>query len=1056
MKHVALCALLSCFAVARALSQDTRGEILGAVQDATGAAVSSAKVMVKSLDTNAAREQQTDADGRFRFPQLSPGNYEVIVEKSGFARHVQGPIVLRLNQDADLTVKLQVASLNETVTISSDAPLINTTNAEIGVNFDSKRISELPLAVNRNVMNIALSVAGVSQNSAGQSAFAGDGNNGTESTNVAFSANGMRLRSNNFMIDGQDANNASVGGLQQPLNNPDIIAEFRLITNQFAPEYGRAAGSVVNIVTKSGTNALHGSAFWFHNNNRLNSLSNVDKAARFTKSPFRTENQFGGTLGGPVIKDRTFFFASLQRWTDRRLGSGATINGAPTEEGRRALESLAGAQPGVRALLENLPAAPSGNGQSRTVTFNGRTAAVPLGDITGAASQALNNWQHMYKGDHRFGSNHTLTGRYMYDDTMLTGSGQVTPAGLTSVEPKKTHALMVGLNSTIRPTIYNEFRAGFNRRVDSNNAENPTVAERIPSIEVTDLGLRGFNALSTRTGIGLAVNLPQFTTRNNYQIQNNLGILHGAHSMKFGFDFRRVEQFQFFAPTIRGRLEYPSLQELINDRATVAQINAVLPGGERIQYYRYYDYFFFLQDEFRIKPNFTITYGIRYETPGNPIANLAFYSDRIVKAFGGDERFRLNPVPTRDKNNWAPRFGFNYRIKDKLVMRGGYSRTYDLIFNNIALNIGSAFPFLFVYDVPVTPATSLRHDSYPALNAIRTGGTPPIPNPNIVPRTIVGGDFRSPFAEQFSVQLQREIAKDYAFTVGWVATKGTALFQTIDGNPTVPGSGGARRVDPTYGTIRLRCNCTSSIYHSLQTSLEKRLSSNFSMAAHYTWSTFIDGASEIFNPSNSGDIAIPQDSFNWRADRGRSSYDRPHRFTVNGVYEVPFHRAQAGASGKLLGGWQLNYFLTWQSGAPFSPLNGSDPGARVLGINGLVGTSIRPNLNTDLDLAGMNIRDIQAAGGASLFRTVTAASPLGNLGRNVLRADGIDKLDFGIIKNTRLAENHTLQFRADFFNATNTRNYGIPESVITSAAFLNEGARDGGNRRVQLGLRYVF
>jgi hypothetical protein len=870
------------------------------------------------------------------------------------------------------------------------------------------------------------------------------------------------------MIDGQDANDPSVGGLQTPLNNPDIIAEYRLITNQFAPEFGRAAGSVVNIVTKSGANSPHGSAYWFNNNNKLNSRSNLDKAARFTKAPYRTENQFGGTFGGPIFKDRTFFFGSLQRWTDRRLGSGSTINGAPTEEGRRLLTELAGGQATVKALLDNLPAAQVPNGQSRTVTFNGRTATIPLGNLTNSASQKFDDWQYLTKVDHRFSDKHSLSGRYMVADQLSAGSGQVTPAGLTSRIPSKNHALTASLNSSLTPTIFNELRASYSRFQSSNNADNPAVAERIPSLEVTDLGLRGFNATTTRTGIGLAVNLPQFNTKNNYQIQDTIGILRGTHSMKFGFDFRRQEQFQFFNPTIRGRLEYSGLQTLINDQATVAQINAPLPGAEILQYYRYYDYFFFLQDEWRVKSNLTLTYGLRYETPGNPIANLAFYNERTVQAFNGDNRFRLSPVPGRDKNNWSPRFGFNYRFGEgpdalkwltgggKLVLRGGYSRTYDLIFNNIALNVGSAFPFVVVYDVPVDPTTRLRHNAFTDLSSVRSGRFPGVANPNAITRTVVAGDFRSPFAEQFSLQFQRELAKDYVFSIGWVATKGTALFQTVDGNPTVPGSNGQRRVDPNFGVIRLRCNCTSSIYHSMQTSFEKRLSSNFSMAAHYTWSAFIDGASEIFNPSNSGEIAIAQDSFNRQADRGRSSYDRPHRFTVNGVYELPMFRNQQGLAGKVLGGWQLNYFFTLQAGAAFSPLNGSDPGARVTGINGLVGTSIRPNLATDLDLASMGLRDIQAAGGGRLFRTVTADAPLGNVGRNVLRADGINRLDFGLIKNTKLFEGHNIQLRADFFNATNTRDYGIPESVVTSAAFLNEGATNAGLRRIQVGLRYVF
>jgi hypothetical protein len=261
-------------------------------------------------------------------------------------------------------------------------------------------------------------------------------------------------------------------------------------------------------------------------------------------------------------------------------------------------------------------------------------------------------------------------------------------------------------------------------------------------------------------------------------------------------------------------------------------------------------------------------------------------------------------------------------------------------------------------------------------------------------------------------------------------------------------------VNPTYSVIRERCNCTSSIYHSLQTSIEKRLSRNFSMAAHYTWSSYIDGASEVFNPSVSGEIAFPQNPYDRASERGRSTYDRPQHFAVNGVFELPFLRTQQGLLGKILGGWQINGFLTFQSGAPFGVLNGDDPGGVVTG--NLVGTSIRPFLNTNLDLSSMKVREIQAAGGRSLFLPASVNNPIGNAGRNILRANGINRLDFGFLKSVRVAEHHSMQFHANFFNATNSRDWGIPEGAFTSPAFLNEGVNEVSARRIQLGLRYVF
>jgi hypothetical protein len=241
----------------------------------------------------------------------------------------------------------------------------------------------------------------------------------------------------------------------------------------------------------------------------------------------------------------------------------------------------------------------------------------------------------------------------------------------------------------------------------------------------------------------------------------------------------------------------------------------------------------------------------------------------------------------------------------------------------------------------------------------------------------------------------------------------------------------------------------------MQVSMEKRLSRGFSAGLHYTWSSFIDEASEIFNPSP-GEIAIVQDSFNRRADRGRSTFDRPHRVAGNFVYELPWFRTQQGLTGRLLGGWQINSAFSLQSGAPFTPLNGSDPTGALSGIDTLVGNAIRPNVISTLPISNMSIEQLVAAGRFSLFRTLQPGQRVGNAGRNILRADGINNIDIGILKNTRIGENQKLQIRADFYNATNTRDFGIPNSTITNSGFLNQWGTNGGNRRVIVGLRYVF
>lgn len=1064
-----------------AAAQSINSEILGTILDPSGAAVVAAKVVAVNRDTNLTKDATTDEQGRFRITLLPPGFYVVSVEKTGFRKYQEGPIELRLNQAAEFNIKLEVGSISEVVTVTSEAPVINTTNAEVSTTFESKRISEVPLSVNRNILNLALNVAGVSQLSSGQQGFA---------SGINMAVNGMRVRSNNFMIDGQDVNDPSVTGSTQGLNNTDVVAEFRVITNQFAAEYGRAAGSVVNIITKSGSNEFHGSGFWFNNNNAFNSRSNLDKRrpTEPERTPYRNETQLGGTLGGRIIRDKTFFFASYQRWWDRRLGTGTVVDGPPTEAGRQLLAPFANTRPALKALLDYLPAGDPVSGlRSEQVVIGGQTLTIPYGRLGGSAGRKYDDTQFSGRVDHRIGNKHTLGGRYMYQDSTDAGGGQVTPPGLTTLVPYRSQVAGAFLNSSLTPNLFSELRLAYTRQASETTAQD-TRSQAIPSIEVNSIGLTGFNAAASRTAIGLAVNLPQFRKSNTYQLQHNIGWLKGSHSFKFGYDIRQNHTASFFVPTTRGRLVYNNLQDLVDDVAQSTQINGPIRGGQIMQYYRFWDYFFFAQDEWRIRPNFTLNYGIRYEAPGNPFDDLKPINERIVAANGGDTRYAVT-FPGRDTNNWQPRVGFNWRLpgdsgwwgkvtgNGKMVLRGGYARTNDFAFLNIALNIFSAFPFVASYSLdPRTPNSYTN-----LLSALQR----PITNPNSLTRTNVTPDFRSPNADQVSLGIQRQMFNDWSFNVQYVGTRGTALFQTVDGNPVQAirvasvapngtyGTQLAWRRDPTYGVIRTRANTASSIYHSLQMSMEKRYSRGLAVGAHYTWSAYIDTASEIFNPAVNGDVAVSQDSFNWRNDRARSTYDRPHRFTFTHTWEIPATRL--GRFSQIFGGWQLNGFLTLQSGAPFTPLNGTDPFLRLSGIDGLVGNALRPDVASGVSLAGKSINDLYpvrttlftpvVANAASAGRTLqvgdilqVAGTPigLGGVGRNTLRADGIGNYDFGILKNIRFNERETLQIRADFFNLTNTKNFGIPESRINSGNFLNQWGQDGGNRRIQFGVRYLF
>ena len=383
---------------------------------------------------------------------------------------------------------------------------------------------------------------------------------------------------------------------------------------------------------------------------------------------------------------------------------------------------------------------------------------MPVGNLTGSTAFRLDDWQGSVRVDHRLTAKHNLSGRYIFNDNDTKGSGQATPPGNSSQNVNRSQGVNVTVTSVLSPRFVNEWRGAYLRRASNTGSQDPT-SELIPSIEISELGMIGFNAGDSRTGFGLAVNLPQFSFQQTYQLQDNISYSTGNHALKFGVDIRRQQLKQFFFPTIRGRLFYASLDRFVNDVADVATINKPLIGGEAIFYYDWHDFGGYAQDEWKIRPNFTLTYGLRYETPGQPITDLVKVNDRIVAAAGGNEGFRFTPVPKRDKNNFQPRIGFNWNPRtsseglmglltggDRLVIRGGYGRSYDYTFTNIAANIASSFPFvasvtLSTVAQAATPVTTSPgpgvNNAFAVLPAIQ-GATGL--NPNTLTRTIVGAE----------------------------------------------------------------------------------------------------------------------------------------------------------------------------------------------------------------------------------------------------------------------------------------------------------------------------
>ncbi len=1125
-------------------AQSSTGSISGLVTDQNQAIIPAATVVIRDTATGLTRSTTTDSDGRYSFSGVPIGGYELSVEAPTFSKYIQKVIHLLVNQSAIVSPSLDPGGITEAVTVNSDASLLNRTTPEIATRFDNRRLSELPSAPNRSVFNVLLSVPGVSQVARGQTAFA---------VGISFSANGGRLRSNSFLLDGQDVNDPVLTGMQMPLNNPDAIQEVRIVTNQFLPEYGHNASSVVNFVGKSGTNDFHGSGFWFHNNQFLNACSNLDKAAGFCdanasdkskqNAPRRLENQVGFTIGGPIIfprfgeggghffngKNKTFFFTDYQRWSDRQANSGVTLKGAPTAAGRAALQTHAGNRPQVQALLRFVPAG-TPNGERRSVTINGGpTFDVELGDLTGSSPFRFDSRQGSVRIDHRVNDKSFIYGRYRSSKESSAGSDQVTPPGLGAIDDRKAKAAAVVWTRVWSPGISNEVTINWTRSTIERDAEDP-LSKTIPSIQIIDLGMTGTGG-ANRTAFGAATILPQGKVNDTYQITDSISIVDGEHSFKFGVDLRRTDVKSNFFPTGRGSLIYTTLSNFVNDIASSSSKNLPLRGGDVISFYRWHQFYVYGQDQWKIRPNLTLSYGVRYEYPGDSFQYLRELNQRILAANNNDPAYRFD-APKKDTNNWMPRVGFNWNPQtsdkglmglltggNRLVLRAGYARTYDANFVNLDSQSFFSFPFVATQDRSPAPNGFIT-----VLNTT----VPTISDPRQLSRSVVSEDHRAPAGDQISFDVQRELTTDLILKVGYVRTRGTGLFQIVEGNPRLPcpfGTGPgtcnttgidrntgaplpsaapilAPRVDPSRGVITLRTNSAASTYDALQISLEKRLSRGFSFGVHYTWSSFIDIASDI-NPPSVAESNFSQDPFDRNSDRAHSTYDRPHRLSGNVVYELPFFAKQRGFIGKLFGGWQLNSFFNFQSGAPLTALNGSDPAGASLA------TSIRPNVFTNLDVSRMSVAELflinqqqrsQAIAQAQqLFDSLPAGpcvpgwlpeAPLpftlfsaprgritcsqgqralvvdfngvpegqrvGNAGRNIMRADPITNIDIGIIKNTQVAENVRAQLWVDCFNAFNSRNFGIPSGVASSPGFLNQWATDGGNRRIRFGARLVF
>jgi outer membrane receptor protein involved in Fe transport len=805
-----------------AMAQATAGQLRGVVSDQNGAVIVDAEVTARNTGTGTEAKSKSNAEGLYSFPNLLPGTYLIIIEKQGFKRQELQEVTVNAGQVNTVDATLQAGQLTETVTVTATgAELVQKEQAQISNVFESRKVADLPSNIaGGGIDTLALLAPGI---------VPGFGN--VNSNGTTLSVNGNRARSNNFTIDGADNNDLSIGGPNYFVDNQDMVAEFQVITNNFSAEYGRNQGAIVNIVTKAGTNDFHGTAFWAHRDRKLfDSLTNIEKRGGRDDPPPFLYNVYSGTIGGPVVKDKIFFFASYQRITGRSITLGQSDQPAIAPQDLSKLESIAGfgSNP-ILQVLRNFSAfalddigtvrARTDRPQNETISLGGQTLRVLYPERE--FRTPFNAPEFSARGDWTINDRHALWFRQLYQSAdnvnalQSPGSG-----GFIGDIPTESKISTAQLTSQLSGTSVNEFRFNFNRLsvIFGGGCEGvirgcipdplAAIGDTFPNISFNGFVSSGGTRLQT---IGPATNLPQGRTVDVYQFTDNYSKTIGKHQLKMGADIRRLDNVVPFLPNVNGSFRFPSATSVIQNRPSFVQ----LASGEVAINYKETDQFYYFNDDWRIKDNLTLNLGVRYEYIGQPINTLHELS--LERESNPDTALWRQSLPLEvrtfgklpaDKNNFAPRIGFAWRPRfgdtgigrmlfgeqDSTVIRGGYSIAYDPPFYNLLLNISTSSPLVFLNTTlnPAAPAAV----AFP-LPANPTGGSIQafaeangivarnLFDPRFFSQTIVSKDFYLPYAQQFSFGIQRELNRDNVVEVRYVGTKGTGLFQTLNRNPRI-------------------------------------------------------------------------------------------------------------------------------------------------------------------------------------------------------------------------------------------------------------------------------
>jgi len=1035
--------------VVAAAAQTFRGGIQGTVTDQSGAAVPGAQVTITSAQTGLNRTVATTDAGTFSVTELPLGTYNIQVSKQGFQTKLSRGVSVDVASIRRVDVQLALGNVEQTVEVTAEVPLVESTSNIMGGTIEGRSVEELPVN-GRDFTKLLVLVPGATGDPVGSTDSPGSFG--------LFSINGNRGRSNNYLLDGTDMNDgyrnlpsineAGVFGTPATVLPVDALAEVPVLSNVDA-QYGRNSGAIVNLVTKSGSNEIHGSLYEFFRNNALDARNYFNTKDQ-PQNKFQN-NQFGGSLGGPLIKDRTFWFVAYEG--QREKGGLPTPGTVPTQaEIADSLTRIGSINPVIQNLLALNPW-----GMSLPATDGNVQFSTPFRNRADSVIVKLD--QHI--GSHE--KHDLFTARYFFGDSDqsfplgLVGGGNSAP-GYNTVTPTRVNIISLSFVKVFSPQLLLELRGGYNRFAEDFFPEDRGFDPRSIGLNTlpADANPRDFAMplvnIAGYTTFGSTLSVPRGRVDTNTQYAANFSNTTGRHSWKWGYEFRRTTVNGFFDAGYRGRLGFDATEADGVTPAFTALDNFLMgiPTGssrsaqgisDRVTYQN--NHGFYIQDSFRVHPRVTFNYGLRYDYLGVIGEEQNRFS--ILDPAGNLVRVGTNGLDSlypKDYNNFAPRLSVAWDItgRGRTVLRAGWGVYYDSFSQDFFVG---QLPFNTFNPGPAYNGISGSEVGFVFEANPITSNTPVFTGYSASDVFTVDQELSTPYVQNFNINVQQQLSPNIALQVGYVGSTGRKLFRYRDINQLRP-DGTAQF--PAFVYVNQFESSASSHYDSLQTSLQIRGFRGLTSTLNYTWGHSIDNASD--GQDYVPNASQPDNSFDPGRERASSNFDTRHRLQWFWTYELP--KTQFW----LTSGWLLNGVLTHSTGQPVNvnylfegDFNGS---GEFFGRPDLIGDPFAGTRTPDrfLNLAAFAA---PCTWDSVAGDCVPGTQHFGNLGRNAFRGPDYTNLDLSIAKNTRLGERVNMQIRADFFNVLNHPNFSNPLLPNFGVDFFNNGSAVQGDRLTGVG-----